>query len=74
MSESRAERHLTISTLHEPRAPHYINGPCSVRLVPFVRMRGAWLEAAGFRCGERLRVEVEQDRLVLTPVGSEAAR
>lgn len=65
------ERRLTISTLHELRAPRYPGGPVMARQVPFLRMRGLWLEAAGFRRGERVRVEVERGRLVLTPFDEE---
>jgi len=67
---AREERRLTVSTLHETRAPRYAGGPAAQRLVPFLRMRGAWLEAAGFHRGERVRVEVERGRLVLTPLES----
>lgn len=69
--ESREERQLTISTLCEPRAPRYAGGPAMERRVPFLRMRGAWLDAAGFHRGERVRVEVERGRLVVTPMGSQ---
>lgn len=67
---AREERRLTVSTLCESRAPRYTGGPAAQRLVPFLRMRGAWLEAAGFHRGERVRVEVEPGRLVLTPLES----
>lgn len=42
---------------------------------PFIRIRGKWLTAVGFNCGDKIQVAVEYERLVitkLTPVeGSE---
>ena len=61
------ERHLTLSTLHEPRRTR-----CAAtepdRVVPFLRLRGRWLEDLGFKCGERVRVQAELGRLVIEPV------
>ena len=36
------------------------------RLSPMLRLRGAWLAAAGFGRGARVRVTVEPGRLVVT--------
>ena len=33
--------------------------------VPFLRLSGKWLEAAGFEIGSKVRVQVEGDRLVV---------
>ena len=33
--------------------------------VPFLRLSGKWLEAAGFEIGSKVRVVVEGDRLVV---------
>jgi len=35
--------------------------------VPFLRLSGQWLEAAGFEIGSKVRVVVEADRLVVEP-------
>jgi HSP20-like domain of unknown function (DUF1813). len=35
---------------------------------PWIRLSGRWLQAAGFEISERIRVEVEHGRLVITPV------
>lgn len=37
-------------------------------MVPFLRLRGRWLEHAGFREGDQVQVEVEEGRLVITPI------
>ena len=44
-------------------------------MVPFIRMSGKWLQAAGFEPGDSIEVEVEYGRLVISklsaPVASE---
>jgi hypothetical protein len=36
--------------------------------VPWIQMRGRWLDAAGFAIGAKVRVQVKPGRLVLTVV------
>lgn len=36
------------------------------RAVPHIRLRGLWLERAGFHFKDRISVEVSQGRLVIT--------
>ncbi|SRR6266542_2417898 len=36
------------------------------QVVPYIRMSGAWLRRLGFRCGARIEITEERDRLVLT--------
>jgi toxic protein SymE len=36
--------------------------------VPYLRMRGRWLERAGFVIGQRVKVDVDQGRLIVEPV------
>ena len=43
--------------------------PTSSRLVPYLRLRGRWLKAAGFTIGQNVRVEVGEGRLLIEPVG-----
>ena len=40
------------------------------QVVPFIRLRGRWLEQAGFRTGQNVKVEIQPGCLVLTPVES----
>jgi hypothetical protein len=35
--------------------------------VPYLRMRGRWLERAGFAIGRNVRVEVSEGRLIIEP-------
>lgn len=58
------ERHLTVSHTYQ-RRPRRYGFDKEVR-VPFLRMNGKWLEKAGFSVGSKVRVEVEEGRLVLT--------
>ena len=44
--------------------------PGGLSLVPFLRLRGRWLAAAGFPVGARVVVRVEPGRIVLEPEGS----
>lgn len=58
-------RKLTLSWSirdHKPRHGHY----CQQTVVPFLRVQGKWLEAAGFRVGDRVHVEVQPGRLIVT--------
>ena len=36
--------------------------------VPYLRLRGRWLERAGFAIGRSVRVEVNDGRLIIEPV------
>lgn len=42
-----------------------------VRIVPYIRMSGQWLERLGFRRGDRIEVTAERERLILTVVRDE---
>ena len=66
------ERQLTVSTLREPRPPRNLYNPRPDRMVPFLRLRGRWLEELGFEPGVKVRVEVSPERLVITPTSSPA--
>lgn len=66
MPEPRRSRRLTVSKLEYSRPPCYAGGAPGSRIVPYLRVRGLWLERLGFRPGSRVRVEAERGRLVLT--------
>jgi toxic protein SymE len=65
-----AERRLTVSTLREPRPPRSLYNDRPDRVVPFLRLRGRWLEELGFEAGVKVAVEAEPGRLVLTPAAA----
>lgn len=46
------------SRSREPQVPHLLP-------MPFLRLRGRWLDEAGFTIGSDVRVEVSAGRLVL---------
>jgi hypothetical protein len=64
---------LTVSTHREPRpAGSGWNPPPGDRVVPFLRLRGRWLEELGFEAGVKVAVAAEPGRLVITPAGEGA--
>jgi len=40
----------------------------SVEVIPYVRMRGRWLEDLGFGVGSRLKIDAEHGRITLTVI------
>jgi Toxin SymE, type I toxin-antitoxin system len=61
---STAERRMTIGTAHYPAL--HGRDPGGDREVPYIRLRGQWLQRAGFTPNGRLRVRVLDGCLVMT--------
>ncbi|CAE6837648.1 SymE family type I addiction module toxin [Paraburkholderia haematera] len=66
------QRILTISSQRRPRpmktfAPDHVKFFPDLPPAPWIRLSGRWLEAAGFGIGGRIRVEVQGNRLIITP-------
>jgi len=40
----------------------------SVEVIPYVRLRGRWLDKLGFDVGSRLKIEAEHGRITLTVI------
>lgn len=40
----------------------------SEEVIPYVRLRGRWLDALGFDVGSRLKIETEHGRITLTVI------
>lgn len=40
----------------------------SVEVIPYVRMRGRWLDKLGFDVGSRLKIDAEHGRITLTVI------
>lgn len=61
---STAERRITVGTSHYPalRDRDYAGD----RDVPYIRLRGHWLQRAGFPPNGRIRVSVRDGCLVMT--------
>jgi len=64
-------RLYTISTLRQSRERRLAHPHPPERLVPFLRLRGRWLEELGFERGGKVRLEAEPGRLVLTLASGE---
>lgn len=60
--ELKAERQITV-TLYPQALPH----------TPWIRLRGRWLNEAGFPSRTRVRVQVAQGCLILTPFAAQAS-
>lgn len=58
-----APKHIHVSTQHYPALAGARYTPR--RFVPYIRLRGLWLSAAGFSPHDRLVVRVESGRIVL---------
>jgi len=41
--------------------------PAPTKPVPYLRLRGRWLRAAGFIIGEHVKIEVNERRLTIVP-------
>ena len=49
--------------INEARTSHVSN---YLTLVPFIRLRGLWLQDAGFQIGDEIKVHVEPSKLTIT--------
>lgn len=66
------QRILTISSQRRPRpmktfAPDHVKFYPDLPPAPWIRLSGRWLEEAGFEISAKIRVVVEQGKLVITP-------
>jgi len=61
---STAERRITVGTAHYPALLGRDHR--GDREVPYIRLRGHWLQRAGFPPNGRIRVSVRNGRLVMT--------
>jgi hypothetical protein len=40
------------------------------KIVPELKLSGAWLEAAGFRAGEKVNIAIQDNQLIITTIKS----
>jgi toxic protein SymE len=71
-SKSNSVRILTVSSQRRPWArpkdyPTSWSEPPDYPDAPWIRLSGRWLEKAGFEISSKIRVEVEEGKLVITP-------
>jgi toxic protein SymE len=67
------ERILTVSAQRRPRpyplaGPYQRRAPPDLPYAPWIRLSGRWLEQAGFQISSKIRVEIQNGKLIITPV------
>ncbi|WP_082016380.1 SymE family type I addiction module toxin [Cupriavidus sp. IDO] len=58
-------RTLTTGLTHFPVTPSDRNGFTGLRAVPWIRLKGIWLEKAGLTIGRIARIEVRPGQIVI---------
>lgn len=58
-------RTVKTSRTYFPVVPGSRNGYTGLRAIPWIRLRGVWLEKAGFNVGKSLKIQVLRKRIVL---------
>ncbi|MGX6566914.1 SymE family type I addiction module toxin [Cupriavidus necator] len=68
---SKIEHTRTIKTgrTYFPVIPGTSNGFTGLRAIPWIRLRGVWLEKAGFSAGQALKVKVQRKKVVIWVMG-----
>lgn len=66
-------RRLTVSSSHPESRAHHPRQSSSMPM-PFLRLRGRWLDQAGFAIGAPVRVEVSAGRLVVEVIDEPVQR
>ncbi|MBA3900780.1 MAG: type I addiction module toxin, SymE family [Bacteroidetes bacterium] len=51
--------------------PKYRELAYSRKVVPELKVSGVWLEAAGFRAGEKVTITIQENQLIITTINSE---
>ncbi|MFC4342370.1 SymE family type I addiction module toxin [Cupriavidus numazuensis] len=56
---------MKIGRTHFSVVPGRSNNFTGLRAIPWIRLRGVWLERAGFSVGQSLKVKVQRQRIVI---------
>ncbi|SKD09425.1 Toxin SymE, type I toxin-antitoxin system [Chitinophaga ginsengisegetis] len=65
MKNQNKTRRLTVSSIYQPRT-------CiEDKNVPMINLIGLWVENAGFKIGDKIAVDVEQNRLLINRIEPE---
>ena len=59
-------RTIKTGRIFYPVAPGGNNGFTGLRAIPWIRLRGVWLEKAGFSVGQLLKVKVGHKKVVIS--------
>ncbi|WP_116296147.1 SymE family type I addiction module toxin [Cupriavidus taiwanensis] len=59
-------RTIKISRTQFPVVPDSSNNFTGLRTIPWIRLRGVWLERAGFGVGQSLKVQVQHKKVVIS--------
>jgi len=51
--------------------PRYRELAYSRKIVPELKVSGVWLEAAGFKAGEKVNITVSEEQLIITAIKPE---
>jgi toxic protein SymE len=71
-ADGTSVRFLTVLALRQPWArpkdwPISWSSKADYPDVPWIRLAGRWLRKAGFKISGRIRVEVQEGKLIITP-------
>jgi len=65
------ERFVNVSALSQPRPVRSVEELYLPRddlpPAPWIRLAGRWLEQAGFAIDSRVRIQIEEGKLIITP-------
>jgi toxic protein SymE len=69
----KAQRHLKVGSYRRRHEDRNTKIPKGYSLHAALSLKGNWLEEAGFKANSLVQISVEQGKLVIELIGSEAA-
>jgi toxic protein SymE len=70
--EAKHTRSIKIQHQYRPSRSKFMSGPSRApRHVPWLNLRGVWLERAGFYAGDRVEIRVSNNRLTIINLGQD---
>lgn len=65
MENQHKTRRLTVNSIYQPRLD------IADRIVPSINLIGLWVENAGFKIGDKVSVDVEENRILINRIEPE---